>query len=52
VCSSDLPSHIKASAKHKWPKDWSKKSKDKLNKIFPNYSGKAKKIKWERLRKN
>jgi hypothetical protein len=47
-----LPSRIKASAKHKWPNDWSKKSKDKLNKIFPNYSGKAKKIKWERLRKH
>lgn len=47
----NLPAHIKASASHKWPNEWSKKSKDKLIKIFPKYKGKAKKIKWDRLRK-
>ena len=47
-----LPSQIKSSAQHKWPKEWSKKTKDKLIKIFPKYSGKVKKIKWNRLRKN
>lgn len=47
----NLPAHIKASAKHKWPEEWSQKSKNKLIKIFPKYKGKAKKIKWDRLRK-
>jgi len=46
-----LPAHIKSSADHKWPHEWSKKSKDKLKKNFPNYRGKTKKIKWDRIRK-
>ena len=47
----NLPDRIKSTAEHKWPNEWSKKSKEKLKKIFPNYKGKANKIEWERTRK-
>ena len=47
----NLPSRIKSSAEHKWPSEWSKESKEKLIKNFPNYKGNAKKIEWERTRK-
>ena len=48
----NLPDHIKASSQnhHKWPKNWTEKSKKILKKYFPQYSGNSKKIKWNRIR--
>ena len=45
-----LPDHIKASSEHKWPKNWSSKSKEKLQSYFPLYASDTKKIKWNRIR--